>query len=176
LPWAQGEFMRVYTQNREAVHELAMEASPVGEAVLKFAAAKGDWTGKASALLPMLTQFVDEATTRQSNWPKRPNTLSNALLRIAPNLRALGVEVDRDRSNSSRALIIRTLAQKTVTTVTDRHQAPCGSESPIPGDDQGVTGDDPVTIATGQMTASVTQGDDGDDQLHQRSGREVAEL
>lgn len=97
LPWPSGTFLNAYAANREAANDLTLDASLVSQALRDFARdLNGTWSGTASELLKMLTEQVDDATTRQKGWPANGRSLSNALRRLAPNLRAAGVAITFD--------------------------------------------------------------------------------
>jgi hypothetical protein len=51
------------------------------------------WEGLFSELLEALNGIVSEAIKRSKGWPTKPRSLSTELRRIAPNLRAEGIEV-----------------------------------------------------------------------------------
>lgn len=106
LGCARGAFMRAYSENRESANELTLEASPVAAAVRELAESS-EWAGIASELLDVLNERANEKTRRQKAWPTTPRALSNALRRLAPNLRAVGVDVkfDRKPDRSRRRLI-----------------------------------------------------------------------
>jgi hypothetical protein len=85
--WGRGKFLSAYRNNRRRANELVLE-TPVGEAIRKIAPS---WQGTATDLLKTLTDMVDEGVRRQKGWPSSGQTLSNALRRLAPNLRQVGV-------------------------------------------------------------------------------------
>jgi hypothetical protein len=58
---------------------------------------KEDWEGTARELLTLLNGVVGEKAAKEQEWPKRPNTLSNKLRRIAPALRKTGIHIDHHR-------------------------------------------------------------------------------
>jgi hypothetical protein len=133
--WSAQDFMQAYQGAREAVHELTLEASPVGPLVRDFAHQHNPWEGTASELLIALETLAqarvsaqgataplpqggkEEAlqaprassdVTKHKWWPKNGRALSNALRRLAPTMRAVGVEVTFDReSDQKRRRIIR---------------------------------------------------------------------
>jgi len=135
LPWNPGDFDRAYRGDREAVNQAAIEASPVGEAMVQFAQSLSEpWSGRATDLLPVLIPFAGgEQGTRAlgSQWPKDGRGLSVKLRRIAPNLRALGVEVivpeEGGRSATARIFTVRSTVQSTVTSVTSLDQTEAAS-------------------------------------------------
>jgi Domain of unknown function (DUF3854) len=95
LGLAQGAFMAAYTGNRAASNDLALEASPVAAGIISFVEDKDHWIGTSSELLKELTQRTTDDAQRQKGFPKAANSLSGILKRIAPNLRAAGVNVTR---------------------------------------------------------------------------------
>jgi len=96
LGWTPGGFMSTYNQNIAGAHELVLDGSPVAHAV-RALVADCAWSGTASELLETLARRVDEPTRRVKGWPTTARTLSGTLRRLAPNLRAVGVEVTFDR-------------------------------------------------------------------------------
>ncbi len=110
LGWEPGDFLAAFEASRRNVDAVAIEAMPIGPAVLKFVAGldEDQWQGTASQLLVALNALADEETRKDRDWPKRANRLSNQLRRIAPNLRRVGVWVGWDRSGDAgtRAIIL----------------------------------------------------------------------
>jgi hypothetical protein len=103
-----GAFMAAYTGNRASSNDLALEASPVAAAVLSFMDVEEDWQGTSSELLNALNDRTSEDVQRQHGWPKAANALSGALKRLAPNLRAAGVNFSRpNRAGKSGARLIQ---------------------------------------------------------------------
>ena len=65
------------------------------------------------------TYFAGESATRERGWPKNGTALTAALKRLAPSLRAAGIEWLRlPRTGAIRPHSIRTIGGKTVTSVT----------------------------------------------------------
>ncbi len=93
LGWKAGSFLPVYLENRANARSIALEASPIAEAVLDFAVAQQQWIGACEQLLHELNARAVDSVTRRAEWPKSARGLSAQLIRVAPELRALGVEV-----------------------------------------------------------------------------------
>jgi len=147
MPWKEGEFMRAYRGQRESAHELALEASAIGEALRRFTATRAQWTGTAGALLKELNLLADDETRRRKDWPAQPNVLSGALRRAAPNLRNLGIEVEFPKpGHRGRQITIRTVAQNIVATVADRRTPGIEAAEWVDRDDLDWCRDDPATI------------------------------
>lgn len=93
LGWKGGDFIRAYNTNRHDVNNLPLE-TPLCEAIQKLPTS---WTGTATELLARLESIADERVKRMKAWPASPRSLSNALRRLAPNLREAGISVEFGR-------------------------------------------------------------------------------
>ena len=152
-----GEFMAAYAGNRESGNELAIDSSIIGKTLVDMMTSTSTWTGTASELLAVLDDTVDDKTRRLKLWPQTPRTLAGQVKRLAPNLRAAGIEVYLGRTNRRRFI---TLTRKdpdscvtTVTIVTDPEK---------PGF-EGDASDPPVTQATFPVTQGTPRSDASDD-------------
>jgi hypothetical protein len=110
LGWKAQEFLKAYTGNREAANELSLEASPIKP----FISHKADmgFNGTAQQLLDDLNLLASEQIKRQNTWPKNGRSLSNALRRIAPNLRAIGIDIEFVRKPGGSRERIITIVRK----------------------------------------------------------------
>ena len=90
-----GDFIRAYTANREAANDLALEASPMSAALQAFVEDCGRWEGISSELLVELNLRTSEELKKQRGWPKSAQALGGVLKRLAPNLRAVGISIER---------------------------------------------------------------------------------
>jgi hypothetical protein len=115
LGLASGGFMLAYAGNRAAGNELALESSPVGKVVLDFVAAKTAWTGSASDLLGELDEIADDKTKKLRGWPQSARPLSGIIKRLAPNLRAAGVDVELGRTSRGRYITFGRIRESSVT-------------------------------------------------------------
>jgi hypothetical protein len=178
VPWQSGEFIRAYADVRDSSHELAIEANPIGPVLLDFARAVGSWEGSASDLLHVLSERAGDAA-RRKGWPTRANVLSGILTRLTPNLRHLGVVVDRGRSGHTRQRVIRVWNSG----ADDRPDRPhlsegdSEAENTVHADDVQPQADDRRTMDRPAKTAlagSRTHADDSDDELrtHSKGGDE----
>jgi DNA polymerase III epsilon subunit-like protein len=94
LGWAPGSFMSAYEEGREEAMAGALESDPVAGAVLSFMEGREEWVGKSAELLEELASEVDEKVERSKSWPKTASHLSNRLKRLAPALRAEGLDYE----------------------------------------------------------------------------------
>lgn len=85
-------FLRAYLGNRAHLNNVAIEASVIGPAILQLVHRNKMWEGVVSELLDALNGIVSDAIKHSKGWPAKPRTLSGELRRIAPNLRAEGIE------------------------------------------------------------------------------------
>ncbi len=91
-----------YRESRESSHRLAIEDSILADPLrqlLRAADAEQElvWHGTATQLLEALAARTSDETRRRREWPRSAKALANALRRIAPALRAVGLAVDQDR-------------------------------------------------------------------------------
>jgi hypothetical protein len=127
----EGAFVAAYSANRATAHDLALEASAIAGAVRALAEI-GPWTGTAVDLLARLSGLADDITKKVKGWPSNPRALSSAVRRAAPNLRAVGVEVDFDREaggHRRRVIRIKNVEASTVPIVPDVQDVAANSAS-----------------------------------------------
>ena len=105
--WPLGAFLATYGANREAAHDLTLEASLVAGPLRAFAETMGAWTGTATDLLDILARRAGEAISRKREWPKTPTALSGEVRRLAPTLRTIGVEVLFNRGARHRTITLQ---------------------------------------------------------------------
>ena len=118
LGLSRGSFIAAYDGNRADAHELALEASPLTEP-LRTLAYEG-FSGTATTLLERLSGLVSEDVARRKSWPKGANALSGQLRRLAPDVRAIGIEIEFAREASKgrrRLLTVRRAPEDIVQTV-----------------------------------------------------------
>jgi hypothetical protein len=107
LGWSPGTFLNAYDENRTEAHSLALEGSPVADLVRELARTEGPWTGTATDLYDRLCEILDQAGKKPgSDFPQGGRGLGKVLRRLAPNLRAVGVEVRFPRSGRERKIEI----------------------------------------------------------------------
>lgn len=94
LGWDPGSFMATYEEGREEAVAGALEGDPVAGAVLSFMEEREEWVGKSAELLEKLASEVDEKVERSRSWPKTASHLSGRLKRLAPALRAQGLDYE----------------------------------------------------------------------------------
>jgi energy-coupling factor transporter ATP-binding protein EcfA2 len=102
-----GEFMKTFNESREQSRQVVIESSPVGEAIIRLMEKTPvRWRGTASELLNELEKHTDDATYRSRYFPKAANHLKQKLNRLAPDLKALGIQVSETVYNGSKKLVL----------------------------------------------------------------------
>ena len=96
LGFREGAFLAAYAVARSDAVGQALENDPVAEAVLAYMADRRQWVGTATELHKRLAAKVDEDVRRSKAWKKTPQHLSAHLKRLAPPLRAVGLEYTPD--------------------------------------------------------------------------------
>jgi len=92
-----GEAIAACRANGAEARDLALEASPLYQPLVELA--REGFTGTVAELHARLGSMVGDATRRSVRWPKAPNILSNALRRMAANLREAGIEFQLSRND-----------------------------------------------------------------------------
>jgi hypothetical protein len=116
--------------------------------------------GTASDLLKELNEIVPEAEQKSKGWPKRPNTLSKILRRIAPPLRKVGIDVRFDRDKDRRWMAI-TRGEACKTSSSSSSSSPLSNINNLQ-----VTIPDQKQSPIRQASSSDDDGDDPEDDFH----------
>ena len=94
LGWEKGGFLKAYNDNRGDANRQALEASPVAAAVWRLMKDRDEWRGTATELYQKLGGAATEEMRRSKAWPAAPNSLGGEMKRLAPALRAVGIEAE----------------------------------------------------------------------------------
>lgn len=103
-----------YTAGARDVVADVIEGDPFGSALVELMRDRSEWTGTAGELLAALDalQSPDDSdikprSTRPKGWPTTPRAAAGALKRVAPALRAMGIDVRKgERSNRGQLYIL----------------------------------------------------------------------
>lgn len=111
LPWAEGEFMANYVENRKEAIETAIANDPVCEAIKEFIRIEKVWQGTATDLLEELEYIVGkskvgERVIKSRAWPQNSRALSARLKRSIDFLRAVGVDITHGRADGRKVIVI----------------------------------------------------------------------
>ncbi len=146
----EGAFLAAYGDNRQTSHVVVVESSAIGSSLLSVAQKFGSWSGTATELLHELCSddHSDDRMRHARGWPASARQLGGQLRRLAPDLRALGIQV---------GFAPRT-GQKRVITI-ERSAEPSSRSTPSP---HGPDFIDQSNAGTG-ASAAVRDGSDGSD-------------
>jgi len=122
LPWPCGGFMEAYAEGLEEANQVALESSSVYDSLWQLLEGCGrdGWVGTASELLVALRVAASAEAQNQKGWPRTPRALSGQLRRLAPNLRAVGVDISfgrEQRAARRRLITVRLLVDGTQTSL-----------------------------------------------------------
>jgi hypothetical protein len=93
LGFEPGTFERAYSVNRQAANVVALEAMPISPYILQLIENNEEWTGTFEALLGELNRLHSEVHRKKPRgWPENPRKLSGDMKRLAPALRAVGIQ------------------------------------------------------------------------------------
>jgi hypothetical protein len=101
LGWPTGTVDRVLKTARSEAHEIAVDASPVGAAIRELMADRLEWRGTATQLLSALAGLVPDNVSRGKYWPADGARLSKTLTRIGADLEAIGIPIERRKTNGT---------------------------------------------------------------------------
>ena len=98
LGWKPGTFMEAYIGNRATANESAIEGSAIGAVVVKLMDDHDTFTGTARELMEAVEGILPKDKKNNSpklpaGWPKSSRAFSGEVRRIAPNLRAAGINI-----------------------------------------------------------------------------------
>ncbi|MFH1983217.1 MAG: hypothetical protein ABIL58_15345 [Pseudomonadota bacterium] len=111
-PWDPGKFEAAYDGNRIDMVDMAIEADPVAEMILKLMDGKYEPNYTASTLLKSLHKLAPTDVKKQKEWPKAPNTLANRLMEIQGFLANKGITIMRKRLSNKRLIILSKVASE----------------------------------------------------------------
>jgi hypothetical protein len=98
MGYPANRFLSAYYKNIELQVDAALEANPVGLAIVKLMDEKPEWSGNSTQLLGELDVKAAELgikTDKDQGWPKAPNSLSRRLNEVRTNLREIGITVEK---------------------------------------------------------------------------------
>jgi len=111
LPGGMATFEAAWNEMQETAVQSALEASPIGESLLKILEARSGWRAPAAELLRELNTSRALGSRDHDSWPQTPQGLVHALRRLTPSLEAVGwiVELgvrDKSKTKHERRVII----------------------------------------------------------------------
>src|SRR5690606_32491132 len=124
-----------YTAGARDVVADVIEGDPFGSALVELMRDRSEWTGTAGELLAALDtlQSPDDSdikprSTRPRGWPATPRAAAGALKRVAPALRAMGIDVRKGERSNRGQLYILTATPSPVSRGNEPSQPSLGAE------------------------------------------------
>lgn len=141
LEFTPEQFMDAYRDNRAQAVVIGLDSSPVGHAVRTLMSKRSEWEGSANELLRVLAEVAGDGA-RGRAWPQSAKGLTNALRRLAPPLRAIGITWESARTAESRTIRVCKVAGQAshvsqaprandAMTLMTHSQPPCTHEPPM---------------------------------------------
>ena len=127
-----GAFLLAYCDNAGDANALALESSVIASHICAFLEDHNDWTGTAAELLKEINARAGDNLTREKGWPRTARALSGALRRLAPNLRAIGIQITFLERESHRRPIKLTKVVEQPSPPTEPSREPRSAESAAP--------------------------------------------
>lgn len=105
LGFERDSFLHAYSQNRQNAREIALEASPIAIALQRFMEFQENWQGSATELLEELEHLDNGHLPKKRTWATSSRSLGRILRRIAPDLRAIGIEVAQGKGSGGQRFV-----------------------------------------------------------------------
>ena len=119
LGFSDGMFTTVYEQYRDSLIQNTISNDPIASAIHKLIQLRNEWSGTATKLMNDLKTLPrdNSGDNNNSHLPKTANALVRDLKRKATFLRESGIDIEYNRTNKARTVIIKKIP-KIVTHVT----------------------------------------------------------
>jgi hypothetical protein len=133
-----GEFMQTFSESREQSRQVVIESSPVGEAIVRLMRDRLIWKGTASDLLTELEQHTEDSTVRSRYWPKASNIFKRQLNRLAPDLKALEIDLLEVKTGHDRTKLLileKVVKVSSVSSANDQKNLKPAQEKTLNADD-----------------------------------------
>lgn len=176
-PWAPGQFVRAYAENRKGATTNMLDDDPLVECVRALVRDQpAGWSNTASALLEALNARTPERLTKAKNWYQTARSVSNALRRLIGGLRTIGIRVQFDRGSTHRARRLIHLERVEVSASASSAwsaEADFPEDSGVPSADDADDRPDPSSADFANVYAAADHADDADDARPSRSNGDL---
>jgi len=102
-----GEFNISHSHNQLNAIESSIEASPVGTAILNLIGDDTRWIGTPTELYDKLECLSSPRQVKSKAWPHSPKGFSNAIKRLTPSFKRLGIRITKQKSGTMKYFIER---------------------------------------------------------------------
>lgn len=90
LGWEEGEFTRIYDENRQQAIEQGIELDPFAVAIVELMEHNPVWIGNATQLLETIACYAEGDLRKSQGWPS-PRSVRKMLKRMNPALRVKNI-------------------------------------------------------------------------------------
>lgn len=113
IGFTQKDFLSAYFANINLQSDAALDASPVGTAIVGLMEDRNDWEGTASDLLTRLDDLAKDLklNVKAHNWPKDPSWLVRRLETVVPSLQEQGIKVIRDIHSRPKRIVLQKVTE-----------------------------------------------------------------
>jgi len=132
LGYSRQEFIEAYRTHIGELHQRAIEAQPLAQAIIALMQGRNGWEGTATELLQdvrdvALFQLID---TDSETWPTNPEWLSRRLGEAEHILQQVGIQVERHKEQSRRLIVLTRVQAK-------NDESTAGNGNPCPAEGLG---------------------------------------
>lgn len=108
LGFTTDQFKQAYQTSIDQLNDEAIEANPVGTAILDLILESSEWEGTPQELMVALNQRAEKLSIDQKNkyWPRDPRNVWKRLMRIKHNLQAKGIFLDKSHTENGSSIRI----------------------------------------------------------------------
>lgn len=169
LGWTPGTFMDAYMGSRDAANESAIEGSSIGCPLVSFMEGRQAFSGTATEIMEAIEERLPKdrsgAVKLPAGWPRSPRSFSGELRRVAPNLRAKGIDVRIGGHTNRGTLITLERAGRTLSPPSPPSQALADTDlgGDGPGDCNAGSPARPSPAPSPRNSCSGNFADDGDE-------------
>lgn len=160
LGFEDEEFLAAYYRNINSQNDAAIEASPVGTAILTLMDDRDEWEGTATDLLNELERIAEKIkiNIKSRDWPKDPSWLTRKIQLIHSNLAEQGLQVTRVENSRPRKILIQKIKENAVATVDGDGATQIDTKSPTPSMSPTSQNDVIADEQTSSIRGSQTEG------------------
>jgi hypothetical protein len=152
-----GAFNKAYEGNQDEAHQVALDASPLAIELRDWFDSQTYWEGSSTDLLRLLDARLDarkENPKTKQDWPRSAGGLTKQLKRLAPDLRAIGIDVLYERIGGKGVVKVAKTTASTASTA----QPQAGKED----SDRQQNADDAVDADPARDLADADDADDAE--------------
>lgn len=104
---SEGDFVDSLLANLRETSIITLESHPLTQTLMLMLEEQPNIDGTPTEVLDQLSAYADEEVRKSKPWPKSSNFMSQTLRRYGKPLREVGINIESDRSSSSRRITIR---------------------------------------------------------------------